>query len=250
MQHRFFPFLLSLLLLSACSYLPDAPLAPVAPGYEETADYIKLPAPAAEAALVFIPGGLVDPHAYVPLMQRVAAEAGVTVFILKVEANLAILSLGQAGKLRKREAAYATWYVGGHSLGGVAAQAAVSRDPGAFAGVVFLGVYPAEGYSLAGWGGPVLSLYAENDLLSTVVEVEGKVGFLPPAYPLPDITALDTLAVRPPLTFYHLIEGGNHGQFGSYGFQEGDGVATISREAQHARVSEAITRFIQWCERL
>ena len=40
------------------------------------------------------------------------------------------------------------------------------------------------------------------------------------------------------------IEGGNHSQFGDYGFQEGDGIATISREEQIGiTVSEIINLF-------
>ena len=40
------------------------------------------------------------------------------------------------------------------------------------------------------------------------------------------------------------IEGGNHAQFGNYGFQKGDSKATISAEEQQDISVDAITNFI------
>ena len=40
------------------------------------------------------------------------------------------------------------------------------------------------------------------------------------------------------------IDGGNHAQFGWYGPQDGDGVATISREAQQAQTIAATLELI------
>lgn len=42
----------------------------------------------------------------------------------------------------------------------------------------------------------------------------------------------------------HVVEGGNHGQFGAYAHQSGDGIATISRDKQINEVSEEISSFI------
>ena len=41
-----------------------------------------------------------------------------------------------------------------------------------------------------------------------------------------------------------IIEGGNHGQFGSYGLQEGDGAATITPEQQWNITVNTILTFI------
>jgi len=41
-----------------------------------------------------------------------------------------------------------------------------------------------------------------------------------------------------------VIKGGNHAQFGWYGPQPGDGVATISREEQQAQIVEATVAFL------
>lgn len=41
------------------------------------------------------------------------------------------------------------------------------------------------------------------------------------------------------------IEGGNHSNFGYYGFQNGDGKSLISREEQHKEVAERLDDFIR-----
>ena len=49
-------------------------------------------------------------------------------------------------------------------------------------------------------------------------------------------------------TKFVIIEGGNHGQFGSYGPQAGDKVATISPEEQWAQVAEATAELLKSLE--
>jgi len=140
------------------------------------------------------------------------------------------------------------WYIGGHSLGGITAQAVINDYPNLFEGLILLGVYPAEGYSIKDWDNNVISIYAENDLISTTEEIMENKDFLPIGKMLEDIYNMDTMAIETPVTLYYLIEGGNHSQFGDYGFQKGDGVATISTEEQHMQTSLAIIRFVGWYE--
>jgi hypothetical protein len=42
-----------------------------------------------------------------------------------------------------------------------------------------------------------------------------------------------------------LIAGGNHAGFGTYGIQEGDGVAIISAERQRKETAEAVSSFLE-----
>jgi hypothetical protein len=44
------------------------------------------------------------------------------------------------------------------------------------------------------------------------------------------------------------IEGGNHAQFGDYGPQEGDGVATIDRAEQQRMTARAIAVMVEGLE--
>jgi hypothetical protein len=68
----------------------------------------------------------------------------------------------------------------------------------------------------------VTKIYASEDGLASVAEVEAN------AYLLPSDTE------------WVLIEGGNHAQFGYYGWQFGDSRAQISREKQQALTLSAV----------
>jgi hypothetical protein len=69
---------------------------------------------------------------------------------------------------------------------------------------------------------PVTKIVGTNDGLATVEEVESNRNKLP----------VTTNWVR--------IEGGNHSQFGWYGFQPGDSRATISPADQHEQMIQAV----------
>ena len=45
-------------------------------------------------------------------------------------------------------------------------------------------------------------------------------------------------------TIYYNIEGGNHGQFGNYRAQKGDGDATITADIQHLLVFDMLRKFL------
>lgn len=242
-------FIFNFLAFSACSYLPENTEYMKNVHFEETTEYIKL-LPVEEetsAVLLFLPGGLVDPHAYISSMNKVV-EKGVGVVIMKFSANLAMLESSKPLKIMDAMPEVDNWYIGGHSLGGIVAQMTVNKEPDLFQGLVFLGVYPAENYSISNWDKHVLSLYASNDGLSTVEEVEASKHLLPEAFQITMPSEIDTIQSETALTLFYLIEGGNHSQFGDYGFQKGDGAATISMEEQHEQISECISKFITWNE--
>jgi hypothetical protein len=46
-------------------------------------------------------------------------------------------------------------------------------------------------------------------------------------------------------TTWVVIEGGNHAQFGDYGFQPGDNIATISAANQQAQIVDATVSFLE-----
>jgi len=238
-----------LLFIYSCSYLPEDYAVDQQVNYTETTEYIKLSPKngTKSVALIFVPGGFVDPHAYISILQRTAVE-GLEVYILKVSANLAILEIQKSVKLVKQLNESRKWYLAGHSLGGITAQAVVEKNPEMFNGLIFFGVYPSKSYSLATWNKNVLSVYAENDQLSTIAEVEANMQFLPKAIKIDSTTDLALLQTDGANTMYYMIKGGNHSQFGNYGFQKGDGTATISAEEQHSQIAAIFTKFITWNE--
>ncbi|HEY1016388.1 MAG TPA: alpha/beta hydrolase, partial [Herpetosiphonaceae bacterium] len=104
--------------------------------------------------------------------------------------------------------------------------ASLARDgalPGAGLALIGTSHPKAPAGDLAGSGRQVTVIYATDDGLASPPEVLAAAAYLPP----------DTRWVR--------IEGGNHSQFGWYGFQLGDHRASISREQQQAQLVDALT---------
>jgi hypothetical protein len=58
----------------------------------------------------------------------------------------------------------------------------------------------------------------------------------------------DSKKLLPPDTVWVVIEGGNHAQFGNYGFQPGDNVATISAVNQQEIIVNATVTFLAGLE--
>ncbi|GAB6989765.1 alpha/beta hydrolase [Paenibacillus pini] len=181
-----------------------------------------------QPSLIFYPGALVDAESYAPLARKVA-EAGHRVYIVKMPFDLAIFGKNRANPLIQSHPDD-TFVIGGHSLGGAFAARYAAANTSKLAGVFFLGSYADEGGSLKNSGLDVLQVTGSKDgVLNWKVWEESKQNL--PA---------DT-------TKYVSIEGGNHGQFGTYGKQKGDQDATISSQQQLDEVSQAI---IEWMRTL
>jgi len=234
-------------LLASCTYLPMdvGPTSGVTTTESREAIVLRPSAGSAGVTgLIFYPGALVDPHAYVAELSGVAA-AGIPVVIAKVTGNLAVLSIDAGLALRGSVSGVVQWVIGGHSLGGAMAAWSVYNHPEAYIGLVFLAAYPSTSTSLAAWPHPVLSLSASNDGLATPQKESDSAPLLPgPQQTVADIGAYRAISGSP-LTVFHQIAGGDHAQFGSYGAQDGDGGATITPAEQHAEVVTFITTFFQ-----
>lgn len=179
--------------------------------------------PSPEAGFIFYPGGKVEAEAYIPLMEACAAR-GVLCLLTEMPLRLAVLDPDAAEGLPALYPQVKHWYIGGHSLGGAMASAYVSEHADAFAGIVLLGAYASADLSETHLR--ALCLYGSEDGVLNREKYEQNRGNLPP-----DLTET-------------VIEGGCHAGFGAYGPQKGDGVPTISREAQMAFTAEAIAAFV------
>lgn len=190
---------------------------------------------------VFYPGGLVDPEAYVSLMQQVA-EKGYRVIILKATADLAIFNTKRASKVMEEFSDIDHWIVGGHSLGGVVAIKAIVDAPQKFDGLVLFAAYPAKKDDLSEWSGAALSVSAENDGLTLASDIENGKEQLAEAIVVDNLDSFP-LDVTSGKTIYYEIPGGIHGQFGDYGVQKGDGIASITRQEQHDEIVRILELF-------
>ena len=168
---------------------------------------------------VFYPGGRVPPEAYAPPM-RAITEAGYLTVVPSMPFGLAVLSPDAADGVIEAHPEIERWVIGGHSLGGAMAAEYVEGHA-AMDGLVLWAAYPADGTDLSAAAIAATSVYASEDGLTTIDEIEGSRAQLPP----------DTAFVE--------IAGGNHAGFGWYGEQDGDGIATISRVDQQAQAVAA-----------
>jgi alpha-beta hydrolase superfamily lysophospholipase len=184
------------------------------------------PRASARAGLIFFPGALVDPVAYAPLVHAIA-DAGYAAILIQVPRRGAFGGAeGPEVFARARAAAAAApvrrWVVAGHSRGGVIACHVVRDGFPGLAGAVLLGTSHPRDFSLAAATIPMTRVYGTRDTIADVEKLERTRENLPASARI----------IR--------IDGGNHSQFGYYGFQPGDWPATISREAQQVIVRQSL----------
>ena len=184
---------------------------------------------AADAGVVFYPGGKVEPRAYLPLFTRVVAE-GYPVYLVRMPLDLAVLDIDRALSAVASRPEVQYWHLVGHSLGGAMAAELVDREPGTFASLTLLASYPAGGVDLSGRNLPVLSAYGTRDGVADLNAVQEAIDQFPE-----DATFL-------------AIAGGNHAGFGVYGPQEDDKPATISAAEQRAIAQRAMLELFQQAE--
>lgn len=174
--------------------------------------------------VIFYPGALVTPDSY-SIWAKQVAENGYTVKIVHFPLNMAFFNLNAANSLVSKNENYV---IGGHSLGGaMAARYAHSHDSKNLKGVFFLGAYADEKGRLDKTDLAVLSLTGSRDGVINWEKYNTGKQYLPKN------------------TKYVTIQGGNHGNFGSYGQQKGDKKATISNSQQQKIIATQLTKWLQ-----
>lgn len=179
-----------------------------------------------ETGLIFYPGARVEPEAYAPLVREVS-KGGYLGVIVPMPLNLAVFGSSRADEVIDSFQGIEQWYIGGHSLGGAMAARYADKNPEQLAGLILLASYPGERNDLTDSGLRVLSVYATEDGYTTPEKIK------------------DSKKLLPPGTEWIRIEGGNHSQFGYYGFQTRDHKAEISREKQQNIIINAVKSFLK-----
>jgi hypothetical protein len=229
--------IIALVGLSGFTYWAYTPLGPSNEALDSLIDSKKVtviednwirfhPETPQKTGLIFYQGGHVDPKSYSVLAHSIASESYLVV-IPKMPFNLAVLSKNAALNVVNEYHDIDNWVIAGHSLGGAMAASLVYSEPEVFQGLVLLAAYPPKNNDLSSRKLMVTTIYGSDDKLATSTEVE------------------DSLIYLPADTRKALIYGGNHAQFGYYGKQNGDGVASITREQQHIRVIEEILTILK-----
>ena len=178
-------------------------------------DYIVLlPSTPSDTALIFYPGGKVEHLAYLPMMEKITAQTGITTILVKMPFNLAVFGANKADQVIEQFPDITDWYIGGHSLGGAMASDYASKNQTKVDGLILMGAYIYGDYPAEN----ALTIFGtlETDVADQIDYTENVVA----------------------------IDGGNHAQFGHYGKQKGDPDATISRDQQQKITVEAIDQFL------
>lgn len=194
---------------------------------------VFLPTGAAQdhAGLVFVPGGGVDPDAYLPFV-RAVAEAGWPVAIARLPWRMAFTESGQLEVWRRVNDVRASWGVsrpivlGGHSRGGMLSALFASRNPADLSGLLLIGTTHPRDQDLSALRIPVMKISGTRDCVA-------------------DLEASKASASKlPSQSVWTTIVGANHAQFGYYGSQLMDCKATISREEQQRQLLEEVLRWL------
>jgi dienelactone hydrolase len=175
--------------------------------------------------LIIYPGGRVDPVSYAPIAQQIAAQ-GYLVAIVPMPLNLAFFGANRAGDVIAAYPQIEHWAIAGHSLGGSMAAGFIDAHDQA-EGLALWAAYPASSDDLSDQAIKAISVSASNDGLATPDDIAASIPLLPP-----DASFME-------------IQGGNHAQFGWYGDQPGDGLATISRQEQQNQTAAETIRLLQ-----
>jgi hypothetical protein len=176
--------------------------------------------------LVFFAGAHIDASAYAYKLAGLV-DTGMTVVIARPVLSFAIFEYRPLTTFTGLAPGVSTWYVGGHSLGGVRA-CQYAKDDITVAGVILFGSYCAV--DLSNTSIPVLSLSGSRDGLSTPAKIREN------AKLLPDIAQ------------FVQIPGADHADFGNYGPQAGDNPSrTTSLDVREA-LTDNIFEFVSGVE--
>jgi len=178
-----------------------------------------------QTGLIFYPGGLVEPTAYAPILHKIAEE-GILVIIVPMPLNLAIFNTSAANSVINSYPEISTWILTGHSLGGAAAAIFAENNPTKIDSIAFWDSYPPNSADLSDNSISVISIYGTTNNFPNTENFDDQKSLLPEG------------------SLFVPIEGANHAQFGDYGPQKGDVVATMSLAEQHERVAEIMLDFI------
>jgi hypothetical protein len=182
------------------------------------------PAAARSSGLLLLPGCPVDPVAYAPLARQIA-EQGHLAMIVKIPYRCASLPSLEAQLDRRVHALAATspttrWVLAGHSRGAAHTARIANAGPNHVAAYVLIGTSHPRDRDLSQLAIDVTKVAATNDGVAGAAQFE--------------------TARLPASTQWVRIDGGNHAQFGHYGFQLFDGRATITRQEQQAATLAAL----------
>lgn len=188
--------------------------------------FLFTPARPYKEVLIFYPGAMVDPKAYVPLCRKIA-DYNIQVYLIKMPWRLASKGYNKPKELYLFDDSTKTYILSGHSQGAKMAAQFVCENPSLIDKLILIASTHPRDISLADSKIPIMKIYGSRDGVANETSI------------------ISNKAKLPTSTKFIRIEGGNHSQFGYYGSQLGDHDATISREQQQAKTLKAMVAYIK-----
>lgn len=184
--------------------------------------------------LVFLPGGGVNPEAYVPLLRRFA-DGGMAVALVRLPWRMAFTdesrreTWARVLRARDRLGQDRLMVLAGHSRGAALAGNFAASESRHLAGLVMIGTTHPRDVDLSSLTVPVLKVAGTADCVASLA------------------ASKENSRKLPATTTWAVIEGANHAQFGYYGSQLGDCDARISRDEQQQKTFDSM---VKWLSRL
>jgi len=194
---------------------------------EQSSDFYSFePVKAFKEVLIFFPGAMVDPKAYVPLCRKIANN-NIKVYLIKMPWRLASKGYNIPKELNLFSDTTRIYILAGHSQGAKMAAQFVYENPTLIDKLILIGTTHPRDISLASSTIPIMKIYGSKDGVADEKSI------------------MDNKPKLPATAKFVKIDGANHAQFGYYGFQLGDNTATISREQQQAETLKDIMEFVK-----
>ncbi len=175
--------------------------------------------------IIFYVGAQIKPNAYIPLLARIA-ERGYPCFIPDLTCNMAALEPSAAEEIIKSHPEIKSWYIAGHSMGGLTASGFADEHQSNIDGLILIAAYTNRDMSKSDM--PTLAVFGDDDgVMNKKLYDERK------KWNTADFEE-------------HIIPGANHAQYGDYGKQPRDNDAEITPEEQQSKTADII---LDWLKR-
>lgn len=184
-----------------------------------------------KVGFIYYPGDNVEEESGAILCRSLAEEGYLTV-IAKMPFDWALFKVNAADSIFEAFPEIDRWYLSGYSLGGTAACVYTYNNIEKIEGLILMAAHSSIASDMSDFELPVVSLYASEDGITTVKELEDSMEYLPAD------------------TEYILIEGGNHSQFTALDIPllKGDNEALITKNKQHSLIKKNIIEFLHSIE--
>lgn len=178
-----------------------------------------------DTGIIFYVGAQITPDAYIPLFSRLS-EQGYSCFIPNLTFNMAALEPEAADAIINEHPEIGSWYIAGHSMGGLTASGFAADNSDRIDGLILLAAYTNRDLSEADI--PTLSVFGDTDGVMNKDLYDKRKEWNSDDFE------------------EHIIPGANHAQYGDYGKQPRDNDAKISAEEQQDKTAEII---LDWLSR-